>query len=123
MKSINSINIDDAPLGMLIKNHKNNKYYVVNLDKLNRKCWKLCTCDVCSSKKNKLNANSLVFKGGFSNIYNSSGSNTKLAPNPQEHSWHHHHAPFYQVFNNYVCIKKDTLGEISNFFIEMFKKS
>jgi hypothetical protein len=107
MKNINSINIKDAPLGMMIKNKKNDKYYIADLDNLNRKYWKLCSCNYCNTNQ----------QGGFMN------TNTNLPPNPEEHSWHHHHAPFYQVFNNYVCIKKDTLGEIRNFFLEMFKSS
>jgi hypothetical protein len=102
MKQIGSIHVDDAPIGMLIKNPKNNKYYIADLNRDGVKVWKLCKCQLC-------------------NVSQSGGSGTtSLAPSPEEHSWHHHHAPFYQVFNNYVCVKRDTLGEIRDFFTEMF---
>ena len=105
MKLIGSIHIDDAPIGMLIKHPKTHKYYIANVNNNGKKIWKLCNCTNCLDKKQH---------GGT--------EPTNLAPSPEEHSWHHHHAPFYQVFNNYVCVKRDTLGEIRDFFIEMFSK-
>jgi hypothetical protein len=101
MKQIGSIHVDDAPIGMLIWNTKNSKYYIADLNKDGSKVWKLCKCPLCGAKQ-------------------SGGKATDLAPSPEQHSWHHHHAPFYQVFNNYVCVKRDTLGEIRDFFMEMF---
>jgi len=38
-----------------------------------------------------------------------------LPPAPEEHSWYHHHAPFYQNFGDYVCLKRDTLKELGSF--------
>ena len=113
MKLIGSIHIDDAPLGMMIKHPKNGKYYIANVDKNGDKVWKLCSCEDCvkGPRGKKLHKQ----LGG--------AKSTELAPSPEEHSWHHHHAPFYQVFNNYVCVKRDTLGEIRDFFMEMFSKS
>ncbi len=108
MKQIGSIHIDDAPLGMLIKHPKTHKYYISNVNSNGVKIWKLCKCNTCSLKQYKQQ------KAG--------ADPTDLAPSPEEHSWHHHHAPFYQVFNNYVCVKRDTLGEIRDFFIEMFSR-
>jgi hypothetical protein len=108
MKLIGSIHIDDAPLGMMIKHPKTGKYYIANVDKSGEKMWKRCTCTDCHRDKQQKQ------RGGT--------KSTELAPSPEEHSWHHHHAPFYQVFNNYVCVKRDTLGEIRDFFIEMFSK-
>jgi hypothetical protein len=105
MKNIGSISISDVPLGMLILNKKNNKYYIADIDEFGNKKWLLCNCPTCNHKKQS---------GGTTQI------STDLAPSPEEHSWHHHHAPFYQVFNNYVCVKRDTLGEIRDFFMEMF---
>jgi hypothetical protein len=110
MKQIGSIHIDDAPLGMLIKHPKTHKYYISNVNSNGVKVWKLCTCNTCGLKQNKHKQQ----KAG--------ADPTDLAPSPEEHSWHHHHAPFYQVFNNYVCVKRDTLGEIRDFFIEMFSR-
>jgi hypothetical protein len=104
MKTINSININQAPIGMMIRNNRNNRMYFVDLDSNGEKSWKLCRCYLCSSNKKKL-------FGGANN----------LSPSPEEHSWHHHHAPFYQVFNNYVCIKKDTLEDMRNLLMEIFK--
>ena len=43
-------------------------------------------------------------------------------PGLEQHTWDHHHAPFYQVFNNYVCLKKETLGELRDFFFELFSQ-
>lgn len=108
MKLIGSIHINDAPIGMLIKHPKTNKYYIANVDKNGEKMWKLCSCTHCNKKQ----------RGGAG----AGAASTELAPSPEEHSWHHHHAPFYQVFNNYVCVKRDTLGEIRDFFTEMFSK-
>ncbi len=113
MKQIGSIHVDDAPLGMMIKHPKTGKYYIANVDKNGQKIWKLCTCGDCATHKplhKQQRAGAAYAKS------------TDLAPSPEEHSWHHHHAPFYQVFNNYVCVKRDTLGEIRDFFIEMFSK-
>lgn len=109
MKQIGSIHIDDAPIGMMIRHPKTGKYYIANVNKSGEKVWKVCSCDDCvKGPKVKQRAGA---------------ASTELAPNPEEHSWHHHHAPFYQVFNNYVCVKRDTLGEIRDFFMEMFSKS
>jgi hypothetical protein len=110
MKQIGSIHIDDAPLGMLIKHPKTHKYYIANVDSNGVKIWKLCTCDTC------------IVNGKHKQQQKAGADPTELAPSPEEHSWHHHHAPFYQVFNNYVCVKRDTLGEIRDFFTEMFSK-
>ena len=41
-------------------------------------------------------------------------SNLPPAP-PGSHSYYHHHAPFSQDFGDYVCLKKDTLRDISMF--------
>lgn len=101
MKKIGSIHIDQAPIGMLIYNKKNNKFYLASIDETGKKIWLTCDCPECQK-----------IKGG--------AVSTNLAPSPEQHSWHHHHAPFYQVFNNYVCVKRDTLGEIRDFFMEMF---
>jgi hypothetical protein len=38
-----------------------------------------------------------------------------LPPNPEQHSWYHHHAPFSQNFGDYVCLKKSTLQELGLF--------
>lgn len=121
MKQIGSIHIDDAPLGMLIKHPKTHKYYIANVDSNGVKIWKLCTCDTCivngkqhKQQKQQKQQHKQQQKGG--------ADPTELAPSPEEHSWHHHHAPFYQVFNNYVCVKRDTLGEIRDFFTEMFSR-
>jgi hypothetical protein len=108
MKLIGSIHIDDAPLGMMIKHPKNGKYYIANVNRAGEKLWKLCTCTTCAK--------------GVKHKQHAGANSTELAPSPEEHSWHHHHAPFYQVFNNYVCVKRDTLGEIRDFFMEMFSK-
>lgn len=105
MKQIGSIHINDVPLGMLIMNKKNNKFYIAGLDKSGSKDWLLCNCPHCINKKQT---------GG--------DTSTNLAPSPEGHSWQHHHAPFYQVFNNYVCLKRDTLGEIRDFIMEMFSQ-
>lgn len=103
MKKIGSIDIEDAPLGMMIYNKKNKKYYIAEVNQTSgSKQWVLCNCNNCNNRQ----------KGG--------SLLTELAPSPDQHSWHHHHAPFYQVFNNYVCVKRDTLGEIRDFFTEMF---
>lgn len=99
MKKIGSIDIKQAPLGMMICNKKDNRYYIANINKKGKKQWQRCVCKHCLSQN---------------------GGATNLAPGPEQHSWHHHHAPFYQVFNNYVCVKRDTLGEIRDFFLEMF---
>jgi len=40
---------------------------------------------------------------------------SKLPPNPEEHSWYHHHAPFSQNFGDYVCLKRNTLNEMGTF--------
>ena len=104
MKQIGSIHIDDVPLGMLILHKKQNRFYVAVKNGSGQKEWKGCPCPNCSSTNKK--------RGG--------AADTNLAPSPEQHSWHHHHAPFYQVFNNYVCLKRDTLGEIRDFFMEMF---
>lgn len=112
MKLIGSIHIDDAPLGMMIKHPKTGKYYIANVDKSGEKIWKLCSCTDCVTGST----------GKQLHKQRAGSKSTELAPSPEEHSWHHHHAPFYQVFNNYVCVKRDTLGEIRDFFIEMFAK-
>jgi hypothetical protein len=117
MKLIGSIHIDDAPLGMMIKHPKTGKYYIANVDKSGEKIWNLCTCIdcvTCTKGTKDTKGTKGKQRGGT--------KSTELAPSPEEHSWHHHHAPFYQVFNNYVCVKRDTLGEIRDFFIEMFAK-
>jgi hypothetical protein len=114
MKLIGSIHIDDAPLGMMIKHSKTGKYYIANVDKSGEKIWKLCACTDCVACTKGTKSTKGKQQGGT--------KSTELAPSPEEHSWHHHHAPFYQVFNNYVCVKRDTLGEIRDFFIEMFAK-
>lgn len=38
-----------------------------------------------------------------------------LPPDPHQHSWYHHHAPFSQNFGAYVCLKRDTLQELGTF--------
>ena len=38
-----------------------------------------------------------------------------LPPNPEQHSWYHHHAPFSQNFGDYVCIKRSTLKDLGIF--------
>jgi len=38
-----------------------------------------------------------------------------MPPDPQQHSWYHHHAPFSQNFGAYVCLKRDTLQELGTF--------
>jgi hypothetical protein len=38
-----------------------------------------------------------------------------LPPDPEQHSWYHHHAPFSQNFGDYVCLKKSTLRELGMF--------
>lgn len=115
MKQIGSIHIDDAPLGMMIKHPKTGKYYIANVDKSGEKVWKVCPCDDCIKVTKGT-------KGKKLHRQRAGAASTELAPAPEEHSWHHHHAPFYQVFNNYVCVKRDTLGEIRDFFIEMFSR-
>ena len=40
---------------------------------------------------------------------------SSLPPNPEQHSWYHHHAPFSQNFGDYVCLKKSTLRELGLF--------
>ena len=114
MKNIGSININDAPLGMLILNKKNNKYYISDVDNRGNKKWLLCDCPACAAYAAYAAYATTVKQHGGTQL------STDLAPSPEEHSWHHHHAPFYQVFNNYVCVKRDTLGEIRDFFMEMF---
>jgi hypothetical protein len=121
MKLVGSIHIDDAPLGMMIKHSKTGKYYISNVDKSGEKIWKLCTCNDCVTCT-KSTKGTKGTKGKQLHKQRGGTKSTELAPSPEEHSWHHHHAPFYQVFNNYVCVKRDTLGEIRDFFIEMFAK-
>lgn len=48
-----------------------------------------------------------------SSKYNLISSN--LPPNPEGHSWYHHHAPFSQSFGDYVCLKKSVLHELGVF--------
>jgi hypothetical protein len=38
-----------------------------------------------------------------------------LPPNPEQHSWYHHHAPFAQNFVDYVCLKRSTLNDLGVF--------
>ena len=38
-----------------------------------------------------------------------------LPPDPKQHSWYHHHAPFSQNMGAYVCLKRDTLQELGTF--------
>ncbi len=38
-----------------------------------------------------------------------------MPPNPEQHSWYHHHAPFSQNFGDYVCLKKSTLQDLGVF--------
>jgi hypothetical protein len=38
-----------------------------------------------------------------------------LPPNPEQHSWYHHHAPFAQNFGDYVCLKRSTLNDLGVF--------
>jgi hypothetical protein len=128
MKKIGSIHIDNVPIGMLILNKKNKKFYISSIDRSGNKEWKRCDCPECT----KFVAGKFINNDGFLKKPNQSISDnlsrrqtagttsTNLAPSPEQHSWHHHHAPFYQVFNNYVCLKRDTLGEIRDFFMEMF---
>ena len=112
MKKIGSIHINDAPIGMLIVNKKNNKFYISSIDRSGNKEWKRCDCLECTNFVGQVKTTS--------NKQSAGATSTNLAPSPEQHSWHHHHAPFYQVFNNYVCLKRDTLGEIRDFFMEMF---
>ena len=102
MKEINHIHINDVPLGMMIINKKNDKFYIATINTSGHKDWLLCTCPKCYNQKG--------------------GNDTTLSPSPEQHSWHHHHAPFYQVFNNYVCLKRDTLGEMRDFIMELFSR-
>jgi hypothetical protein len=70
-----------------------------------------------SISKNKNKNNNKM--GGGGGGYNET---TLGPPGPEQHTWDHHHAPFYQVFNNYVCLKKDTLGELRDFFFQLFSQ-
>lgn len=47
---------------------------------------------------------------------------TGLAPAPEFHSYYHHHAPFSQVFGDYVCLKKDNLNDLATFLKTMFQE-
>lgn len=38
-----------------------------------------------------------------------------MPPNPEQHSWYHHHAPFSQNFGDYVCLKRSTLQDLGTF--------
>jgi hypothetical protein len=38
-----------------------------------------------------------------------------MPPNPEQHSWYHHHAPFSQNFGDYVCLKRSTLKQMGMF--------
>jgi hypothetical protein len=116
MKKIGSIHINDAPIGMLILNKKNKKFYISSIDESGNKEWKRCDCPECT----KQIAGKFIKDDDLRRRQAAGSTSTNLAPSPEQHSWHHHHAPFYQVFNNYVCVKRDTLGEIRDFFMEMF---
>lgn len=56
------------------------------------------------------------------NKYNLIPSNLPPAP-PGSHSYYHHHAPFSQDFGDYVCLKKDTLKDISMFIRDSMMSS
>ncbi len=112
MKVISSIDIEQAPLGMMIYNRKDKKYYIAQMNQKGGKKWEQCKCSACEPHTKQCKCSEC------NNRQN--GGGTDLPPGPEGHSWHHHHAPFYQVFNNYVCVKRDTLGEIRDFFLEMF---
>lgn len=92
MKQIGALNVDDVPVGMRI--YKNEKYYEAVVVR-GKKQWQ-----------------PLPLIGG-------GGGNAAKMMNlrPEQHSWTHHHAPMYQVFNDYVCLKKDTLGELRDFLL------
>jgi hypothetical protein len=95
MKQIGAINIDDVPVGMRI--FKNGRYYeavVGGGGGAGGKKWQL------------------LMRGGGGGV-----ANNKMDLRPEQHSWTHHHAPMYQVFNDYVCLKKDTLGELRDFLL------
>lgn len=99
MKQIGAINIDDVPVGMRI--YKNGRYYEAVVRKGGGvKRWQQL----------------LAMRGGGANNNNSSNK-IKMDLRPEQHSWTHHHAPMYQVFNDYVCLKKDTLGELRDFLL------
>ena len=109
MKQIGALNIDDVPVGMRIL--KNGQYYEAVVKKVGggrlRKQWQPLP---------------LVNVGGGGGSNNNNSNNTskvKMMMNlrPEQHSWTHHHAPMYQVFNDYVCLKKDTLGELRDFLL------
>lgn len=61
---------------------------------------------------------------------NSTGSYTSpyllqsssLAPKPTSvtNSWYHHHAPDYQQFGDYICIKKDFLISAKKLVTDIF---
>lgn len=93
MKTIGGIHINDAPVGMLIQHPKHKGQYY--------------KATVVKGQKNWVPTK---MRGGGD-------------PSPEEHSWAHHHAPLYQVFNNYVCLKRDALGEFRDFFFELFSKN
>ncbi len=95
MKQIGAINVDDAPLGMRI--YKNGRYYKVAAAGGGKKKWQALT--------------TRTSRGGAAAVA------TVDDLRPEQHSWAHHHAPMYQVFNDYVCLKKDTLGELRDFLL------
>ena len=41
---------------------------------------------------------------------------------PAQHSWWHHHAPMYQKFGDYLCVKRSTLREMGGLLTEAFAK-
>lgn len=46
--------------------------------------------------------------------------NSANPPNPTQHSWYHHHAPFSQNFGDYVCLKRSTLKDLGGFMRDAF---
>ena len=121
MKKIGSIHIDQAPLGMMIFNKKDNRFYIAKLDKNGNKQWEKCLCSECQPHTKQCSeCQPRESCESHKSHKQKGGANTDLAPSPEQHSWHHHHSPFYQVYNDYVCLKRDTLGELRDFFFEMF---
>ena len=102
------IDIGDAPIGMRLL-HQGQYFEAAVAAGGKHKEWAPLSI---SKNKNKMSGGG---GGGYKDT-------TLGPPGPEQHTWDHHHAPFYQVFNNYVCLKKDTLGELRDFFFELFSQ-
>jgi hypothetical protein len=99
MKQIGALNVDDVPVGMRI--YKNGKYYEAVVVR-GKKQWQPLP---------------LIGGGGGGAAAAEAAAAKMMNLRPEQHSWTHHHAPMYQVFNDYVCLKKDTLGELRDFLL------